>query len=148
MSTDRVIVLKGNPPQFEGKAAEAITPGMLLEFNTSGDLIKHDSAGGNLAAMFAIENSLQGDEVGDAYASGARVQYVHARPGDEIQAYLYDGESVSINDFLESAGNGYLRKAHDTESDDIYNNNIVGVALETLDLSSALGTTRIRIRVV
>lgn len=155
MSTDRTIVLKGDPLRYEGVANAAITPGHLIEEMSTGKLRKHATAGGNAAKLFAIENALEGQEVGDDYSAADQVQYVAARPGDEIQAWLADGENVSIGDPLESNGDGTLRKhtprvessalAGQTE----YLNVIVGFAREALNLAAttSLTDTRIRIRV-
>ena len=70
MSSDRTIVLKGDPLRQEAKAAGTITPGHLIQFNSSGNVVVHATAKGNAAAMFAIENALYGKEVGTDYSSG------------------------------------------------------------------------------
>ena len=150
--TIRTIVLKGDPPRFEDLADGTITPGFLIEKTATG-VKAHATSGGNAAKMFAIENALQGDEIGDNYTAGDRVQYVHAKSGDEIYAYLADGQDVSVNSPLESNGNGYL-KLHTppVESSERtgteYYDAIVGYALEALSLgTSGNGATRIKIRV-
>ncbi|MBU2249824.1 MAG: hypothetical protein KKD77_23960 [Gammaproteobacteria bacterium] len=116
MGSERTIVLKGEPLQFEDLADAAITPGFLIEITATG-VKKHATKGGAAAPMFAIENSLEGDEIGTDYDAGDRVQYVHARSGDEILAYLADGEDVTKGSFLCSNGNGYLQKATPASSD-------------------------------
>lgn len=150
------IVIKGNPPQFEAKAEAAFTPGMLLQLcATSGNVKKHATSGGNAAAMFAIEDSLQGSGIGDDYAINTRAQYVHAQPGDEIYAWLAVDENVAITDFLESNGAGLLKKhtpldAAQSAAGSIYTKAIVAQPLEALDLSgtSADVNTRIKVRIV
>lgn len=133
------ILIKGDPLQKEAKANEAgIYPGMLVEYVTNDETVKkHATANGNAAAMVAIENSLEGDEVGTVYTSGARVQYVHLRPGDEFMAYLAASETVALGTLLVSAGNGYF-KAFDEESSVgvVHVNAIVAMALEAVTGSS------------
>jgi len=152
MSTRRTIVLKGDPLQKEAVASEAITPGHLVDINSSGELKKHDTAGGNVIAAFAIEDALQGNEVGDDYSADNQAQYVLPRKGDEIQAWLQNGQDVDIGDPLESAGDGTLRKhtpavesSSYTGTD--YNNPIVGRALEALNLTSSSSSEDTRIMV-
>lgn len=112
----------------------AINPGMLLERTySSGDKVKaHSSAAGaNVQALFAIEDALQGNDIDDAYADGDLIRCEYFRPGDEVQAILEDGESVAYDDFLESAGNGYLQAYTSGKA--------IAVALETKDTSDSSG---------
>ncbi|MBW2672312.1 MAG: hypothetical protein JRD89_02700 [Deltaproteobacteria bacterium] len=104
------IILKGNPIRKEGVAAAEITPGMLLTYDESGNLIPHDVAGGTAAPMFAVEQDYIGGSITDTYAVGDQVAYVIPRPGDEIYAILKQNENVVVGDFLESGGSGTLRK--------------------------------------
>jgi len=155
----KTIVLKGDPLQKEKVAAGTITPGDLIERTSAGKVQRHSTKGGDaFPIMFAIEDSLQGNEIGDNYSTGDQVQFVCPRPGDEIYAYLAQGENVSIGDPLESDGDGKLRK-HTTKtvaassaqelSETIYSQPVVGIALEALDLStSADSDTRIKIEIV
>lgn len=135
---------------IEKEAAAAITPGMLLELTSADKVQAHSSAGQNVVPpMFALEDELQGNGIDDAYASGDPVQVWVAQRGEEVYAILADGENVSIGDPLESNGAGYLQKhVADAESWDsaapagaitVYPSQIVGVALEALDLSGSSG---------
>ena len=134
-------------------AVAAITPGMLVEYTSAGKVQKHSSAGQNMIPMFALEDELQGKGIDDNYAADAPVQVWVAGRGDQVYALLKDGENVAIGDLLESAGDGYLQKhVADIESggDYIYTNQIVGEAIEALDLSSSSGaepTQRLQIRI-
>jgi len=124
-------------------AAGTIYPGHLLELDTDGAVIAHDSAQGNVVPpMFAVEDSFQGNGLTDAYASGDQVRVWIPQSGDIVNAILSDGETVVIGDFLESNGDGCLQKhvadidsASDTET--IYGMAIVGVAVEAVDLSTS-----------
>jgi hypothetical protein len=150
----------------EYDAAAAITPGQLLELTSSETVQAHSSAGQNAPKYFALEDELQGNGIDDAYASGDKVQVWSCVPGEEVYAILADGENVAIGDLLESNGAGYLQ-AHvaDTESFEsaetgsitVYPLQIVGQALEALDLSDSSGgessgalgyNKRIEIRIV
>ncbi|MBW1723512.1 MAG: hypothetical protein JRJ78_15830 [Deltaproteobacteria bacterium] len=144
----RTIVLKGDPIRKEAKAGGTITPGHLLYYSAADTVKVHASSGQPTGAMFAIENSLEGGEIGDDYSTGDRVQYVHARPGDEIYAWLKDGENVSVGDYLQSGGNGDLIKYVASSAGKIeYPNSIVAVALEAVNLSASSNTTHGRIKI-
>lgn len=130
-------------------AAGTITPGMFLVLGSGGTVTAHATAGGNaVPKMFALEDALQGNAIDDNYVSGNKVQVLFPRPGDEVLAVLADGENVSIGDLLESNGDGYLKKyaidkesfeSGDTFSLSVYPGQIVGQALEALDLSDSSG---------
>ena len=147
----RTIVLRGDPLRKERTANGTITPGMLIELvATTGKVVVHDTAGGDAAPMFAVEDDLQGNEIGDDYSAGQRAQYVTARPGDEVYAWLADGESAAIGSFLESKGDGTLRVFTPatigvSEGFTNYGRNVVAQALETLDLSASANEVNGRI---
>lgn len=131
------------PIREEALANAAITPGHLIELMSTGKIKVHASAGGNVkGAFFALEDELQGREIGTAYTAGELVQYNHFRPGDRVNAILADGETVVIGDELMSAGDGTLKKyvAQQDVSADITTiapNLIVGIARTALDLSGS-----------
>lgn len=130
-------------------AGGTITPGMLLELNSSDAVVAHNSAGENQLPMFALEDELQGKEITDNYASADKVQVWIPGRGDQVYALLADGQNVSIGDFLESAGDGTLQ-AHAADSAAVPTQAIVGVALEALDLSASANTAagRIVVRII
>lgn len=131
----KTILLKGDPLRKEGKAGGTITPGQLIKENSSALLIVHAQAGGPAQAWFATEDALQGNDISDDYSSGNRVQFVAARPGDEIYAILATSQTVAIGDLLESAGNGNLRKhGGNMESGDC----ILAVAREAVTTTGAV----------
>lgn len=136
----------------EKVAAAGITPGMLIE-RTSADKVQvHSSAGQNAQRMFAVENDLEGKDIDHAYVADERCQFVVCRPGDEVFALLADGQNVSIGDWLESNGDGYLRKHTVAASaGEEYTECIVAQAISALDLSggsSGESTQRIKVEVM
>jgi hypothetical protein len=140
--------------------AVAIKPGYLLEVTSSGTVQAHSSSEGNVLPMFAIEDQFQGKAITADYAVSSKIQCWIPRRGDQVYAYLADGQTVVIGDFLESNGAGALQKhVSETESWEsadpgsitVPPNPIVGVALEAVDLSgSANGTAlgRIIVRIL
>ena len=125
--------------------AVAITPGMLIELITGCKVRAHATAGGNVLQMFALEDELQGKGIDDNYAASDKIQCWVPVRGEEVYAILVDGETVVCGDFLESNGAGLLQK-HDPDEYEgslsiggIYTNQIVGIALEAMDLSTSSG---------
>ena len=126
--------------QEEYAAAAAITPGNLIELIAAGTVQKHAGAGKTAVACFAIEDELQGKGITDNYASGDKVQCWFPTPGDIVNATVKTGENIVIGDFVESAGDGTVRKvtraAESWESADsqqaksIYDKHIIGQAVE------------------
>lgn len=132
------ILLKGRGIRKEGIAGGAITPGHLLTINTSGNLIVHATQGGDVAALFAVENDIVGKEITDAYASGDYVQAEYLYTGCEVLAIVAAGEeAIVIGDLLTSKGDGTLEKIGEGD---------VGIAqaLEAVDNSGSAAIARIR----
>ena len=149
----RTITLMGDPVRKESTAAAAITPGMLIERTSADKVQAHSSAGQNAEKMFALEDDLQGNEIGTAYSADNIVQIGFFKPGDEVYALLADGENAAIGDYLESNGSGYMRVYAASSAGAVeYPSSIVGVALEALDMSGSSGadpaSQRIRIEIV
>ena len=139
----------GQSVREELTAAAAITPGHLVEITSAGKVQKHSHSGQPASPMFAVEDELQGDEIGTDYKADKIVQFNVFRPGDQVYGLLKDGETVSIGDFLESAGNGTLRKySADSAGAVEYPNSIVGIAREALDMSDSSGADPATARLV
>ena len=121
-------------------AAGTITPGMLVERDSDGEVQAHSTAAGNALPMFALEDSLQGNDIDTDYSADDPVQVWVPLRGDQVYAILADGNSVTAGDWLESDGNGYLQSHEaDSGSSAILPLAIVAQALETLDLSDSSG---------
>jgi hypothetical protein len=119
------------------KAAEAITPGHLVNFNSSGDLIKHASAAGRAAKTFALEREEMGDDIDDNYAIGDTVKVGHFGPGCIVYALVASGQNLIKGDPLESAGNGTLKEG---------TTNVIARSLDAPGAISVL--TRVRAEIV
>jgi len=143
---------EGAPLPKEGQAGAAtIYPGHLIELSsTAGDVVVHSTAGGPAARMVAIEDSMQGQEIGDNYADDNRVQYICPSSGDELYMKLKDGETAVIGSFLESAGDGTLQVSDANLSE--IPGSVVAVALEALNLSASVVETaealRIKVQII
>lgn len=149
----KTIIISGDPQLEELIAAAAITPGMLVERDSSGKAAVHSTAGATAKRSFALENDLEGEGITDAYAADDRVRVGHFRSGDRVYALLANGENAATNDFLESNGDGYLRVVDaDASAGEIGVQSIVAQAQEAVDLSGSSGadpsTYRIKVRIV
>ena len=138
-----------SPHRYEAVAAGTIYPGYLIRITSATQVNVHATVGQKCATMFAIEDSMQGNDIDDAYSSGNRIQYVHAQPGDEILAVLKDAQNVSAGGLLESAGDGQLQ-AYAADSAGAGEPDVpIAIALESLNLStSALGDALSERRIV
>lgn len=157
MAKNTIKILKRFDVVYEYDAVAGITPGHLVEFTSAGKVQVHSSAGGNAAKMVALEDELQGKTISDAYVAADKVQVWHLLPGEEFYGLLKNGESVAVGDLLESAGDGTLQKyvadavASSAATATIYPLQIVGMALEAVDMSGSSGVDpsgRIEVRVI
>lgn len=148
----KTIAIVGTPTFAEFDAGGAITPGHLLYLASDGDVEVHATAGGTAAPWFALEDDLQGNEIGDAYSADNRVKTGIFKPGDQVFALLFNGENAAIGNYLESQGDGTLRVVDaDASAGDIGVQSVVGVALEAVDMSGSSGVDpsgRIRIMII
>lgn len=132
----KTIALLGQPIINEdGVAAEAITPGHLVDGVTS--LTKHASAAGFCARTFALERDEMGQGIDTAYAVGDTVKIGSFATSHRVYAWLASGQNVAANAVLESAGNGCLRA--------VTSGIILARSLEAVN--AATGAARIRIEV-
>ena len=139
-SAPETIFLIGDPNRIEREAGGAITPGHLLEINSSNAFVVHNSAGAVAYPLFAVENDIAVDDLTHAYATGEKVQANWCRPGDEILARIANGENIAIGDFLESNGNGEMLEFVADSAGVVQQPHIlVGVAMEAIDTSTSSG---------
>lgn len=144
------VLLKGRGVRKEAVAAGTITPGDLLNINSSGLLIRHASAARRAPALFAVENDLVGKTIDDNYVANDYVQAEYLRTGDEVYALVAASASaIVIGDYLESDGAGGLRKITDfTDAElDTIGGGAIAMALQAVD-NSGNASSRARIKVV
>lgn len=111
MATPKTILLKGDGLFKEALAGGAITPGHLINRNSSNQFVVHGTAAAETIPMFAVEDEAQGKDITDAYASGEIVNAVIPEKGAEIYALVpANAAAIVVGDLLESNGGGTLRK--------------------------------------
>ena len=123
----------------EATGSGAITPGFLLERDSTDKVKAHATAGGRSQRMFAIEDDLQGKGITDDYANGALIQYMVFKPGDLVNALIANDENISIGDYLSSNGDGTLKKMVEDSSATIKEEKEVAVAREACDMTGSSG---------
>lgn len=90
----------------EEVAAETITPGALVELNSSGNVQNHSTADGAAATMIALEDELQGNTIEDDYSADDPVQVWYVQPGEEALILVGSGYDPAVGDYLQSNGDG------------------------------------------
>lgn len=137
----RVIVLKGLDRihvDEDGAAAEAITPGMLVDGVTS--LTKFATAGGPAPRRVAMERDEMGKDIDTAYAVGDTVKVANLAPGDRVNAFIASGQNIAADALLEPAADGTLRV--------LASGTPWGRALEAVNNSAGPGNARLRTEVM
>lgn len=129
----------------EALSAGAITPGHLVELNSAGDVIVHNTAGAPSRKLFALENVATAKGISDAYVDNETTRYLEGNSGDVVYGWLINGtgQDVTANATrLVSNGDGTLQAADGAELD----TEVVGVAGESIDNDP--GSAAVRIRVI
>jgi hypothetical protein len=137
----RTVKLLGEPIQDEDdKAAAAITPGMLVNWNGSGDLVPHATAAATVvASTFAMEREEMANDIDTAYAIGDTVKVGFFGPGCRVNALVANAVNVAKGATLESAGNGTLRA--------VTTGKPVARALEAINNTSG-ANARLRVQII
>ena len=127
-------------------AAGTITPGMLVEYTSASKVQAHSTAGGNALPMFALEDELQGNTITDNYSADDQVQVWTPYRGDMVYGILASGQNVTAGTFLVSNGDGKLKAlASDASFGDVKTSEIIGIANEAVNASSADANIVVRI---
>ncbi len=92
----------------EDIAAGAISPGHLIEKDSSGEVQVHSTQGGYAMPMVAEIDNLQGNTLDDDYAADDRVFYNIEQTGSVCQMLLLVGQNAAWWDELISNGDGTL----------------------------------------
>ena len=83
----------------EKVAAGVITPGMLVERLAADTVQAHSTNGGEVNKLFAVEDSLQGNEITDDYAIGDQVSLWHPVPGEVVYAIIDSTSTANRKSF-------------------------------------------------
>jgi len=155
MSLSRSIKLISEGRYDEGFAKAAYLPGTLLEL--AADAAKsgvysypaHSTDGGSTSKTVAMEDALQGKTVDDVTVVGESGPIWHPKQGDDMQYLLLAGGTtpVVIGTKLCSNGAGRLIPVADSGLVPIIDADIVGEALEALDITGGATDTLIAVRV-
>ena len=146
----KTITLKGDPLRKESVAAVAVTPGHLVERAAATTCQPHSTAGGPAVKSFALENDLVGDGIDDDYDIGDTVQIGNFSVGEEVQAILTTSQTIAVDDYLESAGDGTLKVfeptvATDATDAEVYRGNVVARAIEAVTTTSAVARIQVEV---
>ncbi len=137
----KVIALLGGPPvtNEDDVAAATITPGMLVAYDGSGDLIPNASVSADVARNFALERDELGNDIDVAYAIGDQVKVGAFHQGQRVYAWLASGQNVAKGAYLATTASG-------GELTDAASNPRVARAVEAVNASA--GAARIRVEIV
>jgi len=139
------IVLKTSDQHrtLERVAGGAISPGHLLQLNSSNQLVKQSTSAGPVLKLFALEKEYDGKGITGAYASGDTVIAGDFQSGDEVYARLAAGATaIVIGDKLIAHTDGTLKKTGATT--DFF----VAVALEAVDNSGGGAEAMIKVKLI
>lgn len=153
MAKKTIKLKKYNDVVNEYVAAEAITPGMLLTLGSANTVALNTDAGLACEKLFAMEDELQGRTIDTDYDADDPVQCWSAIPGEEVLAWLANGEDVAIGEKLVSNGDGQLKAmtADDPSDYVIEETPLAIVIVAAVDMSGSSGvdpTGRIKVRII
>lgn len=143
LTSPQTIALKGNYIPMERKANAALSPGHLLNINSSNKFIKQAVAAKKPITMFALEKDYDAKEITVAYASDDTVKAGIFGAGHEVYARLAAAATaVVIGTHLESAGDGTLRVVTADSS------TAIAIALEAVDNSAGGSEAFVRVVII
>jgi len=142
------IILKGaeHTIQYEAKAGEAsIYPGMFLKLQSDGDFELQDEGETVGPKLIAVEDTLQGKTISDAYTNAYQMLARYLPGGQEVYAYLALNQTAVIGSALAHSyvSNGCLEVI--TTSSANLGAAVVGWAMEAVTTTSAIARIRVLI---
>lgn len=142
----RVVVIGHNQALYkEVDAAEAITPGHVIDLNSSGKAIKNTTTGlgkNRQGVLVAVENDMFGKGIDDAYALNDRVIYQPLDRGCEFMALVAAGAAAIVyGDPIDLVSGGTVKKATDYTT-------AIGRAVAALDNSGGATPARLRVEII
>ena len=138
----RIVVIGPDKPIYtERDAAEAITPGHVVKENAAGRFIKNTvAANPEVPPLVAVENTIFGGGLDDAYAVDSRVIAQHLRAGCEFMGLVAAGaDAIAYDDPVTTAADGTLVVGTVA--------NMIGRARLAVDNSGGATPARIRVLV-
>ncbi len=129
LKSDRILVI-GTAVQDEAKvgAAGTLTPGEIVEFDGSEELIVHGTADGTVSGAIVRERDLFGKDKAEVIPVADSALIIYPQSGAVVQAFLEDTGNVAKGDALSSDGLGSLQAAAAIIAGSVY-----GFAEETLN---------------
>jgi hypothetical protein len=118
-----------------GTAGSSITPGCLICLCSDGTVAPVSGTGCFAAKTFALET----DDINSNYKINDAVPYKYCHAGDQVSAFLKNGETVVIGDLVCCAGNGVFKKVSTTTE--------IPLAVST-EAMTAVGDTRLVIEII
>lgn len=134
MSTSNEIVLKGDYDRYEEakiNASATLKPGMLVELNSSGELIAQATTGKAVVTRVMLIDAFQGKTKTDAWTAGEVGRYYIPRAGDLLNLLALSGEDIDIGEQVLANNAGKVIATTGTPA------KVLGVAEE--DTGGALG---------
>ena len=148
--TYKTIMVKGAEfaLQDEAKAGEAgIYPGHFLKYQTDGDFELQDESETVGPALVAVEDTLQGKKISEAYTSGEQCLARWIPVGGEVFAWGAPGHSVARSALMTFAGYespGALGNAQQSSAN--LGTGVMFMSLEAVDNSSGVVQVRILVK--
>jgi len=150
-STPNIVLLQVNGserPPFEALTAAALTPGDLVEKNSSGNLAAIASAGKVNGKLFVLENPFASDPTQTAlaqtWASGDSARYVYAQRGDLVYARVAASQTVVIGSQMISTTTAGCLGVTTVDATTL-DGALVGLAEEAVTTTGSTGRVKVRI---
>ncbi len=122
------------------KDSEAILPGMLVDIDSTPEVLKFATAEQNWTGFVAFPSNDGNKGIDDAYADNEKVHVFAPPKGSIVRLILDAGENVARGAVLSAAAAGEVQ-AHIEQvmegTGDINANAIVGTAIEAVDATAA-----------
>lgn len=137
---NRIVLDGGDSRRLEEYTLTGVAkPGHLLAVNSSGLALKHAVSGARTLLRIAMEDSLQGNTIDTAYASGDLVPVFIPVPGDRFLGRLPIGQNITKGTRLMSAGDGTLMGVSDAgqEGGKLYVNTAASTVLTSFTTITA-----------
>lgn len=110
---------RNDPQTQEAILAESIKPGMLVQLDASGKLIKHKTKGGHGVELIMQENYVAGGDIRDSVPLGATGMAIMAETGVDYHMMVKASDVLLMNEALISNGDGTLTKSTAPETDSV-----------------------------